>query len=191
MVKHLQPKNFMKPIAHFEERYLLSDDGRVLSRRSNDFLTPILNPNGYLKVSLTNGNEPQQLMIHRLVALHYLPNPYQHPVVNHLNGVKTDNRASNLEWCSHQENAHHALETGLTSGFMSFDDREKYLYQILEGQQVNDLAAEIGRRPETMHKMLREAAKKLGIHDQWQAVMKENRRNAAIRNLEKINNSAY
>lgn len=177
----------MKPIAHFEERYLIADDGRVLNRRNNEFLTPILNPNGYLKVSLSDGTKQEQLLIHRLVALHYLPNPYQHPVVNHIDGVKTNNDWRNLEWCTHKENVNHALETGLVSGFMSFDDRVKYLHEILGGRQVSDLAADIGRRPETMHKMLREAAKKLGIHDQWNTVMKENRRHAALRNLEKIN----
>ena len=71
---------------------------------------------------------------------------------------------------------------------MSADDKEHYLQRVLLGEQVNDIAFEISRRPETLHKMLRETAKRLGIHDQWQTVMKENRRNAAIRNLRKINN---
>jgi hypothetical protein len=84
-------------------------------------------------------------------------------------------------------NNQHALETGLRPGYMSADDKEKYLQEILNGVQVNDLAQRIKRGPETLHKMLRETAERLGIHDQWKRVMKENRRNAALRNLEKIN----
>lgn len=177
----------MKPIAHFENRYEVSNTGSVLSLKTNEFLTPILNPNGYFKVSLSKNGEHQQLLVHRLVALHYLPNPYQHNYVNHLDGVKTNNDFTNLEWCTSEHNAQHALETGLRDGFMSFDDRTKYLNEVLAGRQVSDIAYELGRRPETLHKMFREAAKKLGIHNEWATVMKANRTNAAIRNLEKIN----
>lgn len=179
----------MKPIARFEGRYSLTETGQIFNHANNTFLTPIKNPNGYLKVGLAHGQGKQtQLSIHRLVALHYIPNPYEHPQVNHINGDKTDNRVENLEWCTSKENMLHAYKTGLRSGYMSADDKEKYLQEILNGIQVNDLALRIGRRAETLHSMLRETAKRLGIHDQWAAVMKENRRAAAIRNLAQINN---
>ena len=71
---------------------------------------------------------------------------------------------------------------------MSANDKELHLKEVLQGVQVKDIAQRIGRRPETLHKMLRETAKRLGIHDQWETQMMENRRNAAIHNLEKINN---
>ena len=71
---------------------------------------------------------------------------------------------------------------------MSADDKEKYLADVLAGQSVPELAQSIGRAPETLSKMLRETAKRLGIHDQWVTAMKEARKNAAIRNLSKINN---
>lgn len=51
--------------------------------------------------------------IHRLVAMHFLPNPNNLPEVNHKDGNKSNNRASNLEWCTRQYNIRHAHDTGL------------------------------------------------------------------------------
>ena len=178
----------MNPIANHEQRYSITRQGEVINLANNTALTPIKNPNGYLKVGLADGKGGHtQLSIHALVARHFLPNPYDHKQVNHIDGNKENNHMSNLEWVSASQNIQHALETGLRPGYMSADDKEMYLKRVLAGEQVKDIAAAINRRPETLHKMLRDTASRTGVRDQWNAIMKENRKNAGIRNLTKIN----
>ncbi len=178
----------MTPIAHFEKRYCITEQGIIINLATNTPLKPTVNPNGYLKVGLAtgDGNHVQELL-HILVAKHFIPNPYGHPEVNHKSGVKADCSKGNLEWVTTVENAAHALQFGLRPGYMSADDKEIYIHRVLAGEQVAAIATEINRHPNTLHKMLREHTKRMGIHHKWEAKMKENRKNAALRQLANIN----
>ena len=178
----------MMPIARYENRYLIREDGVVINLANNQPLKPVLNQNGYFKVGLANGDGTHsQFLVHILVAKHFLPNPYDHPQVNHKDGDKTHCSANNLEWVSAKENIEHAFRTGLRPGYMPANDKEALLARVLNGEQVNDLAFETGRRPETLHKMLRTTAERLGVKNQWDVQMKENRKRVAIRQLAQIN----
>jgi len=84
--------------------YLIYNDGRVFSKKRNIFLKPALQRYGYLRLNLCNEKQGNKL-IHRLVAETYIPNPQNYPQVNHINGIKTDNRVENLEWCSNMFNS--------------------------------------------------------------------------------------
>ncbi len=64
---------------------------------------------GYLSVCLAKDGELRQLRVHRLIATTYIPNPGNLPQVNHKNRNRSDNRVSNLEWCTAKENVRHAV----------------------------------------------------------------------------------
>lgn len=99
-------------IKGFEGRYQVSPDGMVRNAKTLRVLKP-KKAKGYLQVSLGAGNYSY---IHRLVAQAFIPNPDELPQVNHLDGIKSNNAVTNLEWCSASGNLKHAYETGLLDG---------------------------------------------------------------------------
>jgi len=68
---------------------------------------------GYPRVVLRRENTDKSFVIHRLIALAFIPNPNSFPIINHINGVRNDYRIENLEWCTYSHNTKHAFETGL------------------------------------------------------------------------------
>ena len=68
---------------------------------------------GYLQIQLSIKPKRDLKLIHVLVAQAFIPNPKGYPQVNHINGVKTDNRVTNLEWCDNSMNQLHAYKMGL------------------------------------------------------------------------------
>lgn len=105
--------------------YLISNNGRlwsktkIVSRPKGKYLKKgkIMklhdDTRGYLTANLINGNVRKNYKIHRLVAENFIENPEEKREVNHINGIKDDNRVSNLEWVTSKENKKHAWNIGL------------------------------------------------------------------------------
>lgn len=74
---------------------------------------PTLANNGYYVFNFNINGKVIKKNIHRLYGELFLPNPNNYPCINHKNGIKTDNRKSNLEWCTYRHNNLHAISTGL------------------------------------------------------------------------------
>ena len=96
------------------ENYSISIHGVVTNIKRNRQLNPWLGKNGYLMVDLTNSIGIKKLLLHRIIATAYVVNDFNKPQVNHIDGVKTNNSISNLEWVTPKENIMHAHKTGLT-----------------------------------------------------------------------------
>ena len=109
-----------KDIPGYEGLYQVSNMGRIRSPR-NGFKT--LSPNdakGYLRISLYKCGKICRKSVHRLVAVAFVENPFNKPVINHKDGNKHNNSAENLEWVTNKENVMHARETGLIKNLHQF-----------------------------------------------------------------------
>jgi hypothetical protein len=89
---------------HDFPNYLIFDDGKVFSKNSNKFLKPGKGRGGYHYVILYKDGNAKTVRIHRLIAIHYIPNPDNLPEVDHINRDKSYNTVQNLRWSSRIDN---------------------------------------------------------------------------------------
>lgn len=93
--------------------YSIHSEGKVWSNKNNKFLKPALDERGYYRVGLSFNGKSKTYKLHRLIAEMFIPKIEGKNQVNHINGIKTDNRIENLEWCNNAENQKHAWDNGL------------------------------------------------------------------------------
>ena len=94
-------------------RYEVSSMGRFRNRATGQYLGGTTVHNGYLHIGLIRNGHQETKLAHRLVAEAFLEKPSpNHSDVNHKNKVRTDNRSSNLEWCTRSHNSRHAKAKG-------------------------------------------------------------------------------
>lgn len=115
-----------KPIKGYEGLYEISNLGRLKKlekkwvagkgsvRFAEESITlGILNSHGYYTFDLCKNGNPKKTKIHRLVAEHFLEKEINKKIVNHIDGDKSNNRATNLEWTTSKINNEHAYAVGL------------------------------------------------------------------------------
>ena len=103
--------------------YEVSNTGKVRNKTTNRTLSPGITKAGYAQVNLPSENGQKNRYVHRLVARVFIGDPNDDQEVNHKDGHKLNNFATNLEWVTSSENTRHAVENGLI-GILSAEDEE-------------------------------------------------------------------
>lgn len=124
-------KEIWKNIKDFEGYYQVSNKGRIRSverveelgeaaimksrLRREKIMTPADKGNGYLFVRLCNNGSQKNYYVHRLVAEAFLPNPLNHPQINHKDENRKNNNVDNLEWCTCEYNLNYGTHNAKIS----------------------------------------------------------------------------
>jgi hypothetical protein len=133
-----------RPIKEYEGLYEVSDTGLVkalekrvergkCNRTWKEHIKKYgVDSKGYLRVTLSKDGTNKTYKVHRLVATAFTPNPDNLPQVNHIDGNKSNNCVSNLEWCTQSENMRHAFNTGLNHNNGEFNSQSKLTQEDVE-----------------------------------------------------------
>lgn len=129
-----------KDIPYYVGKYQVSNLGNVRSLHwNNTNQTRIIKPfcsSGYKRVCLFTKGKQKKFLIHVLVAKVFIPNPYNKPIVNHIDGNKLNNQVSNLEWVTHSENVKHAIDNNLVKVHPSRWKPSKTVQLSLDGEII-------------------------------------------------------
>ena len=106
-------KEIWKDIIGYDGFYKVSNIGNIKSLKRNKVLKTCNKSDGYERVVLCVNYVMKTFLVHRLVAIAFIGNPKEKLEVNHIDGIKTNNNTSNLEWCTRTENLQHAWDNGL------------------------------------------------------------------------------
>lgn len=127
-------------------------------------LCPILTYWGYFTVNLYKDKKVKVCRLHRIFANAFIPNPHNKPMINHINGIKTDNRIENLEWVTAKENINHAHRTGLAivrkgeesrNNKLKNKDVNKIRMMYKKGVRVMELSEIFSVHHQNIYKILR------------------------------------
>lgn len=131
-----------KPVVGFDGLYQVSNLGRVKSLNYNKtgeerLMTPSVYSNGYLRVKLAKNKVRKLYLVHRLVAMAFIPNPYNLPCINHKDENPSNNCVENLEWCTQQYNLTYGTRIEKVTKKTRNDKRSKQIAQYsLDGELV-------------------------------------------------------
>lgn len=109
-------KEIWKDVIGYEDLYQVSNHGNVKSFHKylkGKLLKPGIDGSGYYHVIFCKNKKRKILKVHRLIAIHFVPNPDNKLEINHIDGDKSNNHVNNLEWCTRSENMKHAYNNGL------------------------------------------------------------------------------
>lgn len=101
-----------KDIKGFEENYKISNLGRVYGKKRGKVMKNTMHKDGYPQIKLTKNSKRTMFLIHRLIAIHFIPTNDFNLEVNHINADRSDYSINNLEWVTRNENQKHSCVIG-------------------------------------------------------------------------------
>jgi len=176
-IKNAKTTEEWKEIAGYKGLYEISSKGRVKSFPRNTqarevFIRPQNTSHGYHQVGLSKEGVVKIWTVHRLVASAFLSPIKGKNCVNHKNGIKTDNRIENLEWCTKKENNKHAFRKGLINNTGSNHGCSKITEaQVLRIRLLKEVDKKI--KTKTLGKMFGICRQQVGIiinRKQWKHI---------------------
>lgn len=140
--------------------YLISKSGEVISKRGTA-MAQTTDKFGYRTVTLCEDGKPRHHFVHRLVAETFIDNPESKRTVNHINGIRHDNRVENLEWATQGENNLHAYRHGAAAAKrcngekngrskISNAEAQSIRERLAKGEAMVAIAKEFGVAPTTI-----------------------------------------
>lgn len=93
-----------KDVVGFEELYEVSCQGKIRNKNNGRLLNGWTIKKGYIQVALRKNKKSYFMLVHRIVAEAFIPNPDKKEFVDHINTITSDNRVENLRWCNYTEN---------------------------------------------------------------------------------------
>ena len=121
--------------------YLIYDDGRVQNKKTKQYLKHHINTNGYIRMCLWKNNKEKRIYLHRLLALHFIPNPHNYPVVDHIDRNPKNNSLSNLRWATQSMNMRNTkIRCDNTSGHKNIyyaSERDRWLFRSFGDKTYN------------------------------------------------------
>ena len=156
-----------RDVPGWEGLYQVSDEGQVRSLQPHNYmkLKKQSNTKGYRACTLSYKGCKRLVKVHRMVAEAFIPNPDCKPDINHINGIKSDNKANNLEWVTPKENTTHAIRTGLMKDLREVRNipimaLDKVSGDVTEYRSITEAATALGIQRVTI-------TKQLNINDQY------------------------
>lgn len=157
--------------------YSISSEGVITNLTTNYVKSQWLCKNGYYYVDLQHNGIKKKIPMHRLLAIHFIPNPDNRRTVNHIDGNKLNNSLTNLEWATYSENMQHAYDTSLNSQkhklkLLPEEANTLFLTRIMEGTSLTALAVELGIGLTQLSYRIKEASIRLNMETEYAAELK-------------------